>query len=325
MRTVAKAARVSTSTVSRALRHDPTISVSRRAEIEALASRLGYRPHPLVAALMAQLHSWRRQSDPFHIAWIDFWTKANKEARGDDPRILLRGAQRRARELGYEIEVYSPAIDGISPRRLRQILITRLQWGVIFPPVPDPAMRYPLDMEGLSGVAIGNSLRAPVMHRVSHNQFQSGRLACEKLRAKGFQRIGFVFSPWADERIEHKLRAAYLLEQQQWPAVERLPPLLAGQDDKDAFDEWFCFYKPDAILAAEIYVGDWLRTKSGPPVRIAWLSLDWFKRDVWGIDYRTDKLGATAVELLIGQMHRNERGIPKTPQTVLIDGIWIER
>ena len=324
MQSVARAAGVSRSTVSKALRDDPTIPVSRRDKIKAIASRLGYRPHPLVAALMAQLHSRRRRTDPHFIAWIDLWTKGNDVARGHDPSLMLRGAQERAQELGYNIEVHRVANDDISPARLRQILITRSQWAVIFPPAPESGMRYPIDMVGLTGVTIGASLHEPVMHRVSHNYYRSGKLACQKLREKAFRRIGLVLSPWADERTESKWRAAYLVEQQQWPVAERLPPLLAAADEKEAFQRWFRRHKPDAIVAVDPYVADWLCLRQGPSVRIVWLSLLSGKKNTWAVDQCSDRLGAAAVELVIGQIHRNERGNPARPHTLLIDGEWLE-
>lgn len=324
MRAVAQAVGVSTSTVSKALRDDPTIPETRRKAIKRVADRLGYRANPLVSALMAQLHSQRRRNDPHHIAWIDLWTGDLQAARGHDGTPALTGARRRAAELGYGIDVHAVAQRRISPSRLRQILLTRSQWGVIIPPVPGSAMHYPLDMGGLTGVAIGTSLRSPIMHRVSHNHYRGGLLACQEMRARGFRRIGFVLSPWNDERADGKWRAAYTVQQQLWPARERLPPLLVDATGRAAFALWLERHRPDAIIAAESFVGVWLKEMGRSGLRIAWLALDTFKRDVWGIDYRSEQLGAAAVELVIGQIHRNERGSPPIAHALQIDGLWVD-
>lgn len=321
MDTVATAAGVARSTVSKALRGDPTIPEGRRKEICRIADRLGYRPNPLVAALMAQLHSQRRRNDPHHLAWIDLWTHEVAVAHGHDAAPALTGARRRARELGYEIEVHRVTRDKISPVRLRRILLTRSQWGVIFPPVPESAMHYAFDMTGLTGVAIGTSLREPAVHRVSHNHYQGGLLACRELRARGFRRIGFVLSAWNDDRTDGKWRAGFLVQQQLWPNAERLPPLLAGPEDRPAFERWVERYRPDALVAAETHVESWLREMQLSP-RVAWLALEGKRRDTWGIDYRSELLGAAAVELVIGQLHRHERGSPRIPHALLIDGAW---
>lgn len=322
MQKVAKAAGVARSTVSKALRSDPTISEARRHEIRRIAERLGYRPNPLVAALMAQLHHRRRRNDPHHLAWIDLWTSDMARAHAHNGEPALAGAKRRARELGYEIEVHRVARDGISPARLRQILLTRSQWGVIFPPVPDSAMHYPFDTSGLTAVTIGTSLREPVMHRVSHNHYQGGMLACREMRARGFRRLGFVGSPWNDLRVEGRWRAAFTLQQELWSEEDRIPPLIAPRPDCAAFEAWLEEHRPDALLTPDAYVGEWLRELKLTSLRVAWLALSTFKRGVWGIDYRSERLGAAAVELAIGQIHRNERGCPEVAHTMLVDGVW---
>jgi len=326
MQDIADAAGVSRSTVSKALRDDPTIPAARRRQIKATAARLNYRPNPLVAALMESLRGRRRNSDPFSLAWIDLWTAADLKANDNRSALLtLSNAEKRAKELGYKIEVYRPAIDGISPTRLRQVLLARMQTGVIFPPVPGSAARYPLDMTELTGVTIGSSLREPPMHRVSSDHFGAARLACQMLRAKGLQRIGLVLSPWIDERTKSRWQAGYLIEQREWPEEERLPPLLVPSGREDLYSDWAGQWKPDAIVASEAHVGAWSRRQSGGSVRIGWLGLSIFKRGIWGVDYCAGRMGVVAVELVVGQIHRNERGNPDRPNTLLIEGHWIER
>ena len=329
MEDVAKAVGVARSTVSKALRDDPSISVRRREEIRRQADKLGYRPNPMVATLMAQLHSRRRRSDPHHIAWVDLWPD-DRKARivSVVAESLLSGARERAAQLGYNIEVYRTTVDRISPARLRQILMTRSQWGLIIPPVPDAMMNYTLNMEGLTGVGVGLSLHEPVLHRVSPNHYQGGRLACQQLRAKGFRRIGFAIDPTTSERGQHRWLAAYLAEQYHWTAAERLPPLLVEASDSDRFYAWLRKHNPDAILVSEPYVPGWLasfsRSRKKAP-KVAWLLRpDKPGKHTWGIDGLPDQLGAAAVELVIGQIHRNERGCPDTARTLLIDGVWSE-
>ena len=329
MSTVAKAARVATSTVSKALREDPTIPVKRRKEIQRIAKSLGYRPNPMVAALMARLHSARRRNDPHHIAWIDLWPDEREAARTNDFKLMLRGANLRANELGYHIEVHHVGRDGTSATRLHQILTSRSQWGLIIPPVPLGAMSYPLDLQGLTAVTIGTSLHEPVMHRVAANHYQGCHLACRKLREKGYRRIGLVLSPEIVERVEERWLGAFLAEQIHWPEAERLSPLLVSENKQEIFDAWLKNMKPDIILIAEPHIEDWLakknaRKKSNPPT--AWLRmLEHTRRDVWSIDTRPEQMGAAAVELVVGQIHRNERGSPQIPHTLLMDGVWSEK
>jgi DNA-binding LacI/PurR family transcriptional regulator len=324
MSTIAKAAKVATSTVSKALREDPTIPVERRKEIQRIAKSLGYRPNPMVAALMARLHSARRRNDPHHIAWIDLWPDERAAARATDFKLMLRGANERASELGYQIEVHHVQRDGTSAARLHQILTSRSQWGLIIPPVPLDAMSYPLDLQGLTGVTIGTSLHAPVMHRVAANLYQGCHLACCKLREKGFRRIGLVLSPSMLERVEGRWLGAYLAEQMQWPTADRLPPLLI-ENQETQFHRWLEQNNPDVILIAELQIENWLASRKTLKPPTAWLRiLEQKRKNVMAIDTRPEKMGAAAVELVVGQIHRNERGSPEIPHTLLMDGVWNE-
>jgi LacI family transcriptional regulator len=328
MANVARAAGVATSTVSKALRDDPTIPAERRREIQRVANALGYRPNPLVAALMARLHSRRRRNDPHHLAWIDLWPDEREAARTTDFRLMLQGARQRARDLGYEIEVHRVAREGTSATRLHDILVSRSQWGLIIPPVPADAMAYPLALEGLTGVTIGTSLHQPVMHRVASNLFQGSRLACRKLRERGFRRVGLVLSRAMHERVEGKWVGGYRAEQIDWPEEDCLPVLFAEAGDEGPFRAWHQRWKPDAVLLAELHVEKWLEALGAARRRApvaAWLRrIASMPRQTFAIDTRPDKMGAAAVELVVAQIHRNERGSPEIPHTLLLDGVWSE-
>lgn len=337
---MARAAGVARSTISKALRDDPTIPAARCAEIKRIAKKLGYSPNPMISALMAKLHHQRRRSDPCHIGWIDLWPTGQGPATVPILAPLLQGARQRARELGFDIEVHRVVAKGIRPERLRQMLTARSQWGLIIPPVPQSTMSFPLDMRGLTGVTIGTSLHAPTMHRVSPNHYQGAQLACDQLRARGCRRIGLALSRTMDERVEGKWLGAYAARQFLWPEKDRARPLLfdvaAGVDpagkpisgaDEAAFRTWIRRERLDGLLLAEPTVAAWAVKARDvlSPSCVAWLVLEPKQTNVRGIDYRAEQIGAAAVELVVGQIHRNERGNPAAPHTVLLDGVWEER
>lgn len=319
MRDVANEAGVSVSTVSKALRNDPTIPEARCLAVQAAADRLGYRPHPMVSALMAQMHHHRRRSDPHNIAWIDLWPAGGDYLSPMSVEPVLRGAQDRAMELGYGLEIYPVGTEGISPESLRRTLAARSQWGVIIPPVPESAMKFPLDLRGLTGVTIGTSLHEPVMHRVSPNHYQGLVLAWASLRAKGFQRIGLVLTPEMNERVESKWLGAFLACQQQIPAFEQVAPLLIDRDDAATLARWLDNENPSAVLLAEEFV--W---PAAHEVALAWLIRQGNSGGVGRLDHRPEQLGRVAVEMVVAQIHRNERGSPAIPHTILIDAAWAD-
>ena len=328
MRHVARAVGVAVSTVSKALRNDPSIPEKRCRAIQATAERLGYRPHPLVATLMSQVHHHRRRSDPHNLAWIDLWPASQDSMVAMSAEPILRGARERAQELGYGIEVYRAGADGMSPERLHRTLTARGQWGLIIPPVPESAMKFSLDMRGLTGVTIGTSLHEPAMHRVSPNHFQGGVVAFERLRAKGFRRIGLVLTPAMSQRVEGKWLGAFLACQQQLPKRERVSPLLLAHEDHEVLAGWLHREAPDALLVAEAFVWPAANrlnqgTRKYPP--LGWLMQHAGRCDIGRLDYRPEQLGGVAVEMVVAQIHRNERGCPVIPHTILIDAVWVDR
>src|SRR5690606_6255382 len=66
---VAQAAGVSPATVCRALRNDPRITPETSKRVHAAARELGYRPDPLLSALVNR-RLGRRQSDVGTLAWL---------------------------------------------------------------------------------------------------------------------------------------------------------------------------------------------------------------------------------------------------------------
>jgi LacI family transcriptional regulator len=323
MRDVARLAGVALSTVSRALRDDPAIPLSRREQVKRIAEQIGYHPNPLVSTLMAQVHGRRRADDPGHIAWIDLWP-----SRANPPAVLmfdlLVGARQRAQALGYQIELYSAAQSPLQPDRLRQILLARSQWGFIIPPVPEHAMHFPLEMSQLAGVTIGTSLAEPVLHRVTTNHFHSARLAWDTLRKKGFTRIGLALSGRMNARLNGLWLGGYFAASHSSRITSDIPPLLVSETEEPSFQQWFGKFRPDALLVAENFVAQWAEKEKKTPA-LAWLALEPEVRNVWGLDYRAKSIGAAAVDLVVAQIHRNERGSPASPHTLLIDSVWTER
>jgi len=159
------------------------------------------------------------------------------------------------------------------------------------------------------------------------NHFQGCVLLFERLRAKGFRRIGLVLTPAMNGRVEGKWLGAFHACQEPLPKGERVSPLLAAHDDKQTLARWLRREKPDAVLVAEKFFCTGIHQSNENSFRrpfIAWLMQPASSRGFGGLDLRPEQLGRVAVEMVVAQIHRNERGSPAIPHTVLIDAICVD-
>jgi LacI family transcriptional regulator len=118
-----------------------------------------------------------------------------------------------------------------------------------------------------------------------------------------------------------------LLQQMKFPARDRLPLCPGMPATREQFAEWFTRYKPDALLVNHSPAAlEWLRDLGKQvPRDVGLVELeDRPEHACAGINYDPAKIGALAVEMLVGLMHRNETGIPVDQHEVLLSGEWRE-
>ena len=156
------------------------------------------------------------------------------------------------------------------------------------------------------------------------------RLAFQTVLQRGYSRIGFIYSRYLDRESEGRTQSAYLVEQAQLPEAQRIPILFLERFKEGrpaAFDRWLETHKPDAILSINPVVREWVQDSGrSVPEECGLVNLN-VVDDVenWsGIRENHELIGAAAVDLLIGQLSRNEIGIPRQPRKVLIPGEWHE-
>lgn len=170
------------------------------------------------------------------------------------------------------------------------------------------------------------TLQSPRLHHVAENHFDTVWQAMQQLFQRGYQRVGFVFSEANDSpRVGDRWLAAFLLRQILFPPADRLAPCPQVPADEASFIAWFKKNQPDAIIAT--HAGPVLRwlAKLGKkvPADVGLVNLD--HRTESGcatVHYDPAKIGALAVEMLIGLMHRNETGVPEDQHEILMTGVW---
>jgi LacI family transcriptional regulator len=325
---VADRAGVHRSTVALALRDHPRIPEATRSRVIALAEKLGYRPNPLVAALMQSRRSGKKVKH-VTIAFITNystrygWRPAH-HARPD----FFPGAEVRAKELGYRLEHFWRTEPGMTTERFCDILTTRAISGVIIARLPPGVSSVDLLWKRFACTALGMTLHSPRLHRVTENHYDTAAQAMKQCQLRGYQRVGFVFTEANDSPdVGHRWLGAYLTFQLGFSADDRLPLCPGEPATAEQFKAWFARHRPDALLVNHAPpVHTWLRALGQEvPRDVGLVELeDHPEAGSSGVYYDPDKIGALAVEVLVGLMHRNEKGIPADPHEVLLSGEWRE-
>ena len=326
MQIIADEAGVSRMAVSLALRNSPKISAKTRERIREIADRLGYRPNPLVSALMTQLRDIRRVPRPTTLAFVTNYATADGWRKPGPFVDFFEGAKARAEALGYTLEEWWGAKPGLSPERFSDILFNRNIHGLLIAPLPAGGSTISLDWPRFAMATIAFSLAEPVLHRASNDQYLSIGMAIEQLMRLGYRRIGLALTDDQDVRVQRKWSAGYLVHQHSLPATQRVPALLANGAFPRAFTEWYRQHEPDVVLSQEPRCIEYLRDlgmRVPNDVGFAHLALTESDEGFAGINQNSRLVGSSAIDLIDAQLRRNERGLPTAPKTVLSLGRWI--
>lgn len=342
IRQLAKLAGLSHTTVSRALRDHPRISLETRKLVQRLAKKHGYAPHPMVSELMAQLPHIR-QIARSTLALVTWWPQWKGH-------IFLKaihdGVSERAQELGYQVEEFPLHKGEMSPARLQSVLEARGIQGVLVYPFERSPSRLEMDWQRFTGASIGLSLVEPELHRVVAGYYSNMLLTLHELRKLGYRRIALALKPELRVRVSDAYLAAYLLYERELPVEERMPLFrpagaAAGAEHYDAYSEpiahsgfdldpaevaaWLKQHRADALICNYNPRPELLR-KEGIriPEDLGYAALDCAiaTPDVSGIDQLPRQMGVAAVNLVTAHLQRHERGAPEYPEVITVRSRW---
>lgn len=326
---VADRAGVHRTTVSLALRSHPSLPLATRERIRAIANKLGYRANPLVTALM---HS-RRSGKAVKHAVLAYVTNHPTRFGWRPPELIqpdfFPGAVARAKELGYKLEHFWMAEPGMTAARFSDILSVRGIYGVLIGRLPVNRHHLELDWTRFSTVALGLTLESPQLHHVAENHFYTTRRAMMACIDRGYRRIGFVFSTYNDyPRVGDRWIGGYFSQQHRLAKTDRLPPYETDPESRTEFLKWFGRWQPDALLVTRAKpVLGWLKEEGirvPEDVGLVELRNEQPSQGHAGMFYDPAKIGALGIEMLVGLIHRNERGAPSDPHEVLLNGTWCD-
>lgn len=321
LREIADRAGVHFTTVSRALRNHPGIPAETRVRLQQLAAEMGYSPDPFVSALNAYRLTKQRVSFHGTIAWLHGYPHKITHAG------MFRGAEQRARELGYKLEVFQLAGESATPmRRLERIFSARNIRNLIVAPQFNVGTSIDIDWERYSAITVSHSLSSPRLHLVTNDQAFNILIAMKQLRARGYKRIGLLLEQRLIRITGHRWLSGYLTAREELLPKDRLDVLVFDEPaPTSVLRTWFKRNRPDAIITEH---GFWQKRLHGDlglecpgDLGVALVALR-ENSPFAGIAEQADRVGAVAVEQLVRMEHSDERGVPDHPVKIYIEGQW---
>ncbi|WP_269541174.1 LacI family DNA-binding transcriptional regulator [Cerasicoccus fimbriatus] len=320
LQTIADIAGVSRNTVSCALRADPRISKKTQEKIRRIAEEIGYRPNPMVSALMQSLRQSHGSAKSANLGFVHSFEDPDIWRCHLYYRKLFEGAEQRANEMGYNLTPVWGAEPGLSVDRMTHILRSRSVLGLIIGPIGFRG-QLPIDWSRYPMAAMGASLREPQLHRAATYFTHTIPRAWQELKALGYQRVGVIYSEYTNARVDFAFDAGCAILNQNEAAI---PVLRTELITPDELNRWLDEHQLDALITAfgnqVLSLLQHCGRRVPEDIGLVTLMADkppgaYIERD-WGA------IGAATVDLVVGQLLRNERGIPAKPKTVLIEGEW---
>ena len=324
---LASAAKVSRFTVSLALRNSPRVAAATRLKVEEVAKVLGYRPNPTLAALMRSIRSKSRDERSTCLAMVVALDAPDWKGRHRYIQEMRQGAEARANALGYGFECLTLPKAKDQIRRLQQIIEARGIDGLIIAPLHHSGAQLGLDFTRQSYVAIGQTLTEVPANRVEAGTYHNMRIVLDAIRSRGWRRPGAILHQRLSAAVEDRLLGAYLAYGHALPSESTVPPLLCHEAEMTAgmVVKWVRDNRVDAVIASRSQVLDWLVAagfRIGTDLGFAHLDCPSDSLKLAGMDQRLSEVGGVAVEMLGEQIQANQRGIPRIPKIVEIDGVW---
>jgi len=324
MKDVAQACGVSVVTVSRALRGDRRHSEATRSKIHRMATKMGYRPNPLVSALMSARGRQHPGKSTVNLGILNLGTPWEEHP-------FYIGALEQARALGYSIEAFHLARGAPAGIRLRRILQSRGVKGLLILPAPGPNWEIEFDFSGFAAATIGYSVVSPNLPRVVTDSY--GRLSqvLERVSRLGYRKVGLLSSPNDNERLKNQYLAAVEVHHRLHRSGARVHRLDLESDHwrpatRRALTDWVKQHRLEAVISQLAGAEEQLeRAGFSIPRTLAFVFLHRHGDPrITCMDQMQEWIGRKAADVVVGMINRNEFEIPAHSQTVMIPSVWRE-
>lgn len=327
MQDIAEAAQVSKATVSRAMRNHSSLPRETCERIQHLARQMGYQAHPYVSALMQEVRQRKVTHGVYPIAYLSPVSEEVVSANLFFKRFL-EGARKRAEQIGYHLDVfYAQNEDALYQEQVNRVLYSRSIDGAIVGPCYNYIELRELQWWRFSPVSIGHTLAYPKLHSVENDQLHAMQEVFHALEAYHPARVGFFLNTLEGSPVGARYEMAYNFfgSKSQLEVVEIHIP--AHPFPKAAYIDWFKRERPEIVISNDPSLSIFLEEEGiRCPEDYCMVLLDVLEEEGnnAGIRQNYEDTAAAAVNLVDGQLRRNERGLPESPRLILTPGQWVE-
>ncbi len=323
---IARSLGVSQVTVSKALRGVTSISGALRKKVARRAAELGYRPDPMLSALVA----YRGQEvRAYQGAMALLLTRTFMEGRYSRIAQLRAAAEAAAAQLGYRVEIFAIHESTRKDQAVANIMRARGIRGALIDTYPLHFREVRVPLERFATVAFMSDSTVPGVMSVVSNHAHGMRETLTRLAAAGYRKpmavihesLAFVQDDWLSAAAYYGKRTfgrpLPVIQYDSRPidrTLARLAPLFARRGI-------------DALIHCgnEAFI-DALRRFIAIPGNLGFCSLDVQDPSTGcaGIRQNYDEIVAAAVRLLHAALISGDAGIIRRPSSLQIQGEWID-
>ena len=330
---VAAKAGVSVSTVSRCLTGAVEISEDTKARVLSAVEAMGYHHNPLLGEVMRSI---RRGSPNPYLGTLAYITPYDNEEEWRATRTLCRhwsAARDQATLFGFGMSEFALTSDGMTGRRLGEILRARGIAGILLAAFPREPFELVLPWEHFATTLVGHMVPDLPLDCVVSDHTQAVLLAGRVLAARGYRRIGLAIERYQNSITNHGWANGYAALPAEDPCLAAVPPFLPERINASAFLDWLRAHQVDCVLTLSTFrnkpnpMREWLAAGGiNCPRDIGLVSLDVTSETIaWaGIDQNSDEIGKGAVDLVVSKIRAGERGVPKVRRSLLVHCHWCE-
>lgn len=331
LKDIAQEAGLSLSTVSYAMRGSPMVSKVTAKRVQALARKLGYVPSPVLGALA----EYRRRTGPkpersdgfAKVAIVHAYRPGNWPG-GLNRQSVWRAIEKRAAELGYQVEVFDAGQTRESQSRLSRMLYSRGIVGVLVAPYLydlKECVPVALDWRRFVAVSVLNEQPERRLHVVLPSWVRNREVILKQMESGKVRSVGgFVtetHAAWlgglSPTFVPHRNFIGH-------PPSDWVPTQVVRDYDKPRFLKWFKKYRPHLVVTNIEWVPVWIRElglqvpKEHGVIFIDTVQESWRS----GIDVLPGHLGITAVNLMHDLLRNLSTGLSDHPYRLTVPGKW---